>query len=97
MGHADGLGMFKRFAGLNMRNLLYMQAELLSLEDELEVMTQNDHNGPAGSTRTFYGGSAQRLRASCQCADPKDREQWDKILEIRERLKEYSMLHTGPS
>jgi len=94
LAHADGLGMFKRFADLNMRNLLYMQAELMSLEDELEVMTLNDHNEPVGTTRSFYVRSAHRLRASSQCTDPKDRQQWDKILEIRVRLKEYSMLHT---
>lgn len=95
MAHADGLGMFKQFSVLNMLNLLYMQAELLTLEDELKVMTLNDHRGPAGSIRTLYAKSAKRLRDSSGSADPKEREQWEKVLEIRLKLKEYSTYYLG--
>ena len=87
LGHADGFGMFKRFAALNMRNLLYMQAELLALEDELERSTLNDS---LDTSRSAYSKSAEKLRASAQSSDPKDKEQWDKALEVRAKLKEYS-------
>ena len=93
MGHADGLGMFKRFTDLNMRNLLYMQAELLALEDELEIATCNDHHDPNSPSRKLYSRSAKTLRASKDSSDPRNREQWDKVLEIREKLKEYSRQH----
>ena len=37
MGENDGYGMLKRFAALNMRNLLYTQAELVRRENELKL------------------------------------------------------------
>jgi hypothetical protein len=55
----------------------------VELEDELEVMTLNDQNGPVGSARTLYGKSAEMLRASSRSTDPRDKEQWNKVFEIR--------------
>jgi hypothetical protein len=92
MAHADGFGMFKRFAALNMRNLLYMQAELMSLEDELQLATINDQQAPNTDPRSSYSKSADALRASFRSTEPAVREQWDKALEVRARLKEYSKL-----
>ncbi|KAL1620787.1 hypothetical protein SLS56_009512 [Neofusicoccum ribis] len=42
MGPYRGMALFKRFASLNARNLLYMQAELLQLELELDELASGD-------------------------------------------------------
>lgn len=87
MAHDSGMGMFKRFASPNMRNLLYMQAELLDLEDELENICLDDHNH---ATRGPYEFNATDLRRSATSSDSEERRQYEKILEIRGKLKEYS-------
>lgn len=87
MGKHAGLGMFKRFAALNMRNLLYMQAELLRKENELEALSLNDNNEPA---RRGYKGNARKLTESLSSLDPIASQQWRKMLEIRALLNEYS-------
>lgn len=90
MGKHAGLGMFKRFAALNMRNLLYMQAELLRKENELEALTLNDNAQAVGTLRRGYEGNARKLIESISAVEPFASEQWMKMLEIRGLLKEYS-------
>jgi len=80
----QGLGIFKQFAELNARNLLYMQAELLCLEQELDVITYVDERGTDPSTKNF-------ARSVWEMRKPPNRPQWDKVLEIRRKLKDYSM------
>jgi hypothetical protein len=43
----EGVGIFKRFANLNTLNLLYMQAELMHLEQELKVLALIDTGHPS--------------------------------------------------
>jgi hypothetical protein len=81
----QGLGIFKQFAELNTRNLLYMQAELLCLEQELEVITYVDEHGPDPSPKNF-------ARSVWEMRKPSNRRQWEKVLEIRKKLQEYSMI-----
>lgn len=80
-----GSGMFKQFAELNMRNLLYMQAELLCLEQELEAITYADENGNDPTTKKFARNVGEMRKAS-------NSSQWDKILEIRKKLRQYSII-----
>ncbi|CAN9150506.1 unnamed protein product [Alternaria sp. RS040] len=76
-------GIFKQFAELNVRNLLYMQAELLCLEQELEAITHVDENGNDPTTKNF-------ARSVWEMKKAPDSPQWDKILEIRKKLREYN-------
>ena len=39
MNHENGLIMFRRFSELNIHNLLFMQTELVTLEDRLRMLT----------------------------------------------------------
>jgi len=80
----QGLGIFKQFSQLNARNLLYMQAELLCLEQELDVITHVDEHGTDPSTKNF-------ARSVWEMRKPAIRPQWEKVLEIRGKLKDYSM------
>ncbi|CAN9453960.1 unnamed protein product [Alternaria alternata] len=79
----EGSGIFKQFAELNARNLLYMQAELLCLEQELDAITHMDENGNDPTTKNFARSVSEMRKAS-------NSSQWDKILEIRKKLREYN-------
>ncbi|KAF1931014.1 uncharacterized protein M421DRAFT_57544 [Didymella exigua CBS 183.55] len=76
----QGFGIFKRFSQLNARNLLYMQAELLGLQHELNILTGRDN---AGLNITFASNVWDMRSADSS-------EQWTKILEIRQKLREYN-------
>lgn len=84
MGPHKGMAIFKRFSALNARSLLYQQAEILDLEAELEAHTEADRQ--AGMP---YHRDAMALLDAKN--DGVKRRQWALIVEIRERLKEYSM------
>jgi hypothetical protein len=78
------LGIYRRFAALNARNLLYLQAELHGLEQELDEITRED--AAAEGDRKLYSRDWHTLAT---CAD-NDRRQWEIMSRIREKLKEYS-------
>ena len=82
------VAIFRRFAALNAQNILYMQAELSHLELELkEIITEDSRSGD--SERRAYTQDWWTLnQASKQSVPP---AQLHKILEIRERLRAYSM------
>ncbi|KAH7085024.1 hypothetical protein BKA63DRAFT_574049 [Paraphoma chrysanthemicola] len=80
------LGMYRRFGALNAQNLLYYQAELTDLEEQLrEQQTQDDQN-PKGK-KSMYAKTWYRLRES---EDDGDTDQIDLVMKIRRTLKEYN-------
>ncbi|KAL1619326.1 hypothetical protein SLS56_010164 [Neofusicoccum ribis] len=83
MGPHRGMALFKRFAALNARSLLYRQVELLDLEEQLGVQTDVDRDAGLPFHR-----DARALLSSKN--DPVDGRQWGMILDIREKLKEYN-------
>ena len=90
---AQDLGVYRRFAELNVFNIVQLQDELVYLEQELKILTElDDQSGDPG--RSQYSKSAKTLHESVQ---GNDSHQWHKTLEIREKLKEYSMVFlVGP-
>jgi hypothetical protein len=62
-----------------------MQAELVNLEDELQKLATRDASHP---NRDLYTNDWWFLNHG-QCDE--DREQWNKVVEIREKLEKYSM------
>jgi len=88
----QGLGIFREFAELNAKNLLYMQAEIICLQKELDVETYKDEYGPDAIANSF-SRSVQDMR---QSTTSKDRGQWKKVLEIRDRLSAYSTFLIHP-
>ncbi|KAF2101100.1 hypothetical protein NA57DRAFT_74688 [Rhizodiscina lignyota] len=85
MGKYRDLNIFSRFATLNARNLIYMQAEILYLERELKVITWVKHKSPLDADRA-YEREASTLISSMENED----SQWNIVLKIREKLKEYN-------
>ena len=77
---------FKRFGALNAENLFYMQAEIAGLEEELREIVANDTNSRDPKVQKF-SQSWRILQAARE-----NSAQWQKRMEIRARLKEYSEL-----
>jgi hypothetical protein len=87
MGTYPVLSIYRRFSVLNSRNLLYLQAELVELEKNLEEYTLEDIQSEDVQKRRharnwYYLGRVPEGSASCA--------QWHTMLAIREKLKEYS-------
>ncbi|KAK6079539.1 hypothetical protein SCUP234_05708 [Seiridium cupressi] len=84
MGRHDEVAIFRRFQTLNMQNLLYMQAELAQLEDDLKKLAREDTDSP---DRIYY---AKDWWSLSQSPEDKEKMQWNKCLDIRKKLKEYN-------
>lgn len=78
---------FRRFDALNLKSLLYMQAEILHLEAELEGFEIDDKSA-TDSNRARLVKSVHDLRKS---AGKGIGSQGSVIQEIRTKLQEYSM------
>jgi hypothetical protein len=85
MSRHDEFAMLRRFRSLNIQNLLYMQAELTYLEEELHLRECRDAQD---SNKVFY---ARDWWSLSQSTDSEDISQWHKFLEIRRKLQEYSL------
>jgi hypothetical protein len=84
IGDYPGLSIYRRFGSLAAKNLLYMQAELVQLEDELKTIAECDHQDPRYAD---LGTSWEALRNA-----PKNGArdlQRQKFLEIRAKITEY--------
>lgn len=86
IGDYPSLSIYRRFGSLAAKNLLYMQAELVLLEDELKVIAECDHEGPLG---TDLGTSWEGLRNAPE--NGARNLQWQKFLEIRVKITEYCL------
>jgi hypothetical protein len=86
MSYHEELSIFKRFARLTYQNLLYLQAELTHLEADLDQLVERDG---ALSSRAAYASHWWHLAQSDE--DHDNGEQWDKVVQIRKKLKEYRM------
>jgi len=84
MSQHPELAIARRFGHLNMQNLLYLQAELVHLEAEYKKIAEDDHRNPG---RLDF---AKDWLSLSQSDDEADLEQWEKLLEIRPKLKEYN-------
>jgi hypothetical protein len=87
MSRHPELAIFRAFDSLNMQNLLYQQAEITWLEQELKSLIEND----------------QDLRRSkdwwslAHSEDEQGKEQWELKLQIQQKLEKYSRLSaSGP-
>ena len=87
MGKYPELGMVSQFSSLNIQSLLYRQAELIGLQQDLhELEVANDRS--QDEEKTLFSRDWYAL-SSAEAHDGSD-EQWRLVLLIREKLKEYS-------
>ncbi|EON64331.1 hypothetical protein W97_03562 [Coniosporium apollinis CBS 100218] len=87
MGRTPETAILRRFAGLNARNLLYLQAELVQLERDLAEVEVADSRREEGLGRKF---STDWFWLVESVNDNEHSRQWQLMLKVRERLKEYN-------
>jgi hypothetical protein len=85
MGRHHSLAILRKFGELNMQDLLYLQAQIIHLESELRDIAIHDKEQPG---REYHSRDWWSLAES---KEDEDSEQWNKVLEIREKLKEFSI------
>lgn len=83
MGLHDDHAIVRQFKSLSMRNLLYLQAEILHIEEKLSDLAKRDMNH---KDRKHYTNDWWSLS---QGEEVEDREQWEVALELREKLDKY--------
>jgi hypothetical protein len=83
------VAIFRRFAGLNARRLLYLQAELLQLQKELETTECADKHS-SDEDRQNYSVDWFWLKQSMDFKDEIKTRQWNLVQEIMPKLKEFS-------
>lgn len=85
IGEKPGCAIFRRFAALNARNLLYKQVELLELEHTLDEVEEENSRDP--ETRAF------QFEIRLLKAQPKGSRGWEQLdlmRQLDEKLKNYS-------
>ncbi|KAI9880356.1 MAG: hypothetical protein M1830_003967 [Pleopsidium flavum] len=86
MGRHPEMAIFRAFRPLNTQNLLYLQAELVELERDLEFIASLD-NASGNPPKQAYARSWSALQKSKEDGDGL---QLSKVLTIRAKLKEYN-------
>lgn len=86
MGPYVDLALYRRFSELSARNLLYMQAEVMFLEGELWRLGHEDQTSGDIDRRAY----SQNVKKMIQGSRAEGSKQWDKIMEIRLKMKDYS-------
>jgi hypothetical protein len=78
------LGIYRKFGLLSSKMLLYMQAELVNLENELNILIQDDHEeDEKASFRVSW-----KAMSSASCENGGDL-QHRKVVNIQEKLRAY--------
>jgi hypothetical protein len=87
MGDDPGLAIFRRFRALNMQRLLYLQAELVQLEEELNEEQRLDHSQSQDPFRSSFSRSWTALKLSAN--EKGSGQQWKKTCEVQEKIQQY--------
>jgi hypothetical protein len=92
MGSMPEIAIFRRFSDLNCQSLLYYQAELTMLEEQLRKMekqtSETSKSAANGATKTIQENYATDW--CCLGEDDPENPQWKLVLRLRDVLKEYS-------
>ncbi|KXH52665.1 hypothetical protein CSIM01_11277 [Colletotrichum simmondsii] len=86
---------FRKFNKLSARNILYLQCEVLALEEKLEKFDRLVD----GSTDTSLQESArkwEKLVAQCNASEPRAVEMMTTVRELRMKLREYREILPQP-
>lgn len=86
MGTYPSQGMVSRFSALNIQNLLYMQAEIFTLQSDLTELEEADAASPYPLRQKFATDWFELSSSKDNGSD----EQWKLVLLIREKLQVYS-------
>ncbi|PYH92131.1 hypothetical protein BO71DRAFT_400783 [Aspergillus ellipticus CBS 707.79] len=84
-----GLSFFRRFTKLNIKSLLYYQAEIANLEDDLDFIIQDDKDSK-DEKKSNYPFSVLHLKDSVKREKEECPAQWLKVQELRGLLEKYT-------
>ena len=84
MEESPGVAIFRRFGDLNLQNLLYLQSELSVLIEDYRYTAREDSKSEDPERKQF-SKEWTKLAGSESCP-----QQWQKWLEIRSKLEQYS-------
>ena len=85
--HTDGhFLIFQKFEQLSAQNLLYLQAEIVNLQEDLAGLAKEDAESEDHERQLF-------ARDWWALSSAEDSEQWETFLQLRNKLKEYCTLH----
>lgn len=85
--HTDGhFLIFQKFEQLSAQNILYLQAEIVNLQETLAGVAKEDAESE-GLERQLFARDWWALSSA------EDGEQWGTFLHLRGKLKEYCTLH----
>ncbi|KUJ13040.1 uncharacterized protein LY89DRAFT_199624 [Mollisia scopiformis] len=90
MVESPGLESFQTFRDLNIKSLLYYQAELVTLKKQLHVLEWDDHKTGTFRNAGELCANVRFLLQSEYSTDPEASRQIKKMKEIRRVLKEYN-------
>lgn len=85
MATYDQLAILRGFKSLSYQSLLYRQAEIIHLQEDLDKLIQRDAVHPS---RQLYSKDWWRLAHTC--ASDEDEEQWKLWQHLNQKLDEYS-------
>ncbi|KIW81816.1 hypothetical protein Z517_04842 [Fonsecaea pedrosoi CBS 271.37] len=77
-----------RFSDLNLQNILYLQAEIYGLREDLRKIEAQTQNAPSDDLNDF--ALDWFTLASTQDENGRVNQQWQKFLQLRPLLKEYN-------
>jgi hypothetical protein len=87
--HTDGhFRIFQKFEPLSAPNILYLQAEIMNLQETLAGLAKEDAESE-GPERQLFARDWWALSSAEDC------EQWETFLHLRGKLKEYCTLHSS--
>ena len=93
MGAYPEVAIFRRFGALNAQNLLYLQAKLVALENDLRACAFEDARSDNPDRATYSTDWYTLSQSKDENGGPEGSgKQWRVVLRIREKLKEYSNL-----
>lgn len=92
MSKYEEFAILKQFKALNYQNLLYRQAEITYLQEDLEKLAERDATDPA---RQFYNKDWWALAHTE--TKKEGGEQWRKVQQIRKKLDDYSTTYDNSS
>ena len=94
MGAHPDVAIVRRFATLNTLNLLYLQAEIVALESDLRKYTTADERS-SDPNRAIHSRDWYTLSQSSNHGGDAGM-QWQTVIQIREKLNEYSVSEPFP-
>lgn len=90
MAKYEEFAILKRFKALSYQSLLYRQAEITYLQEDLEKLAERDVTDPARQYHTKDWWALAHTETGQEGG-----EQWHKVQQIRKKLDDYSMRHKG--